>query len=137
MRLVIDNNIIFSIMKPDSASSFIFYRLLEKGYEFFAPLDIVEEFDNHEDECFTKSKISIENFKLRKKEVFSKIKLIELKYYKQEISEIINSLSDKDDVSYMALALKFSCPLWSNDSLLKAQNKVKVLSTEDLIDVFF
>ncbi|MEK6873374.1 MAG: PIN domain-containing protein, partial [Nanoarchaeota archaeon] len=115
MKLVIDNNIVFSIMKPDSASSFLFYKLLEQGYEFFAPLDLVEEFDNHEDECFTKSKISIDNFKLRKKEVFSKINLIELSYYKEEIHKIINSLSDKDDVSYMALALKFSCPLWSND----------------------
>ncbi|PIN95725.1 hypothetical protein COU56_00710, partial [Candidatus Pacearchaeota archaeon CG10_big_fil_rev_8_21_14_0_10_31_9] len=44
---------------------------------------------------------------------------------------------DKKDAEFLALCLKFSCVLWSNDSALKNQNKVKVLSTEDLIEILF
>ncbi len=137
MKLVIDNNIVFSIMKPDSASSFLFYKLLEQGYEFFAPSYLIEEFNNNERECFVKSKISIDDFKLRKKEVFSIIKFIELDYYKDEVKKLINLIPDKDDITYIALASKLNCALWSNDSLLKNQNKVRVLSTEDLIETLF
>ncbi|MEK6890891.1 MAG: PIN domain-containing protein [Nanoarchaeota archaeon] len=136
MRIIIDNNIVFSIMKPDSVSSLLFYNMLEK-YEFFAPSYLIEEFNNNEKECFAKSKTSIDDFKLRKKEVFSRIKFIELDYYKEEVKKLINLISDKDDIVYLALALKMDCTLWSNDSLLKNQNKVRVLSTEDLIEILF
>lgn len=40
---------------------------------------------------------------------------------------------DPDDAEYLALALRFSYPLWSNDKELKKQLKIKVFSTSDLL----
>ena len=44
---------------------------------------------------------------------------------------------DKNDVDFFALSLKYSCILWSNDTLLKSQNKIKVLTTKEIISLFF
>ena len=40
---------------------------------------------------------------------------------------------DPKDAAYIALALKFSCGVWSNDKKLKEQNKVKVYSTGEIM----
>ncbi|MFQ5531630.1 MAG: PIN domain-containing protein [Candidatus Nanoarchaeia archaeon] len=48
-----------------------------------------------------------------------------------------NLINDVDDSPYIALALKTNCPIWSNDKGLKHQSKVKILSTEDLIEILF
>ena len=42
---------------------------------------------------------------------------------------------DRDDVPYFALALKFNIPIWSNDKKLKEQNKIKVYSTQDILNL--
>lgn len=44
-------------------------------------------------------------------------------------------IPDKDDVDFVALALKLNLPLWSNDSRLKEQSLVKVLSTRELVEI--
>ena len=43
---------------------------------------------------------------------------------------------DKKDTMYFALALKLKCGIWSNDKKLKKQNKIKVLNTKEIIDLF-
>ena len=43
---------------------------------------------------------------------------------------------DSNDVLYFSLALKLNCAIWSNDKKLKQQNKIKIYSTEDLIEEF-
>lgn len=42
---------------------------------------------------------------------------------------------DSDDVVYFALALKFDCSIWSNDKRLKEQPAVKILTTEELLEM--
>ena len=39
------------------------------------------------------------------------------------------------DTQYLALALKLNCAIWSNDKKLKEQDKVKVYSTNELLQV--
>ena len=134
MKLIIDNNILFSLMKPDSTASKIFSIL---SCEFIAPLFVIKEFEKYEDECLKKSRLSNKKFHERKKQIFSKINFIKYEFYKEFINEAINSISDFDDAPYFALALKLNIPIWSNDSILKKQNKIKVLSTKEIIDVLF
>jgi predicted nucleic acid-binding protein len=106
-------------MKPDSTNSKLFSMMKA---EFCAPEFIKQEFDKYVKECLEKSKLSESEFKLRKKEIFEKINFIGFKYYKELIEK----------------AKKINAPIWSNDyPLLKNQNKVKVLSTEDIIDILF
>ena len=41
---------------------------------------------------------------------------------------------DADDTAYIALALHLNCPIWSNDKKLKKQDKVKVITTKELLE---
>jgi predicted nucleic acid-binding protein len=134
MKLIIDNNILFSLMKLDSMASKIFEFL---DADFIAPSFILHEFKKYEKECLQKSKLSKKGFEERKKEILSKIKFIEFSEYNSFIEEAIKNISDKDDAPYFALALKTNLPIWSNDKELKKQDKVTVLSTEDLIQILF
>ena len=43
---------------------------------------------------------------------------------------------DPEDIAFFALALKFSCPIWSNDKRLKQQDKVLVFSTNEITELF-
>lgn len=42
---------------------------------------------------------------------------------------------DNDDSDYFAPSLKLDCAIWSNDKKLKEQNKIKVYSTKELLDL--
>ena len=42
---------------------------------------------------------------------------------------------DPNDAEYFALALKLGCGIWSNDKKLKEQDKIKIYSTSDLIEL--
>lgn len=134
MRLIIDNNILFSLMKPDSTNSHLFSIM---NAEFLAPEFINNEFKKYEDECLLKSKLSKIDFIKRKKEILDKIKFIKFSEYKEFIEKTKLYTKDIDDAPYIILALKLNCPLWSNDKRLKEQSKVKVLSTEDIIEILF
>lgn len=134
MKLIIDNNILFSLMKTDSSASKIFFAL---NCEFVAPSFVLYEFRKYEEDCIKKSKLSKKDFEIRKEEVFSRIRFIDFEIYQEFIDEAIKNIADENDAPYIALALKMKIPLWSNDKLLKSQNKVNVLSTEDIVELVF
>ena len=134
MRLIIDNNILFSLMKPDSMNSKIFSSL---DCEFIAPMFVISEFEKYKEECLRKSGLSKTEFEKRKKDIFSRILFVKFEEYNGFMDGAIKITPDIDDAPYIALALKMNCPIWSNDSALKKQNKVSILSTEDLIELLF
>ena len=51
--------------------------------------------------------------------------------YKQAESSL--PFDAKEDAPFIGLALHLGVPLWSNDKMLKKQEKVKVVSTIELI----
>ncbi len=134
MKLIIDNNILFSLMKPDSVASKIFSFL---NSEFIAPSFIIHEFNKYGDDCLKKSGLSNKEFNKRKDKVFSRINFIDFEEYKKFMHEALKGLIDEDDASYIALALNIKSPIWSNDKDLKKQEKITILSTEDLIKILF
>ncbi len=136
MNLIIDNNVLFSLMKPDSTNSRLFFPM---KVGFLAPEFIKQEFKKYKKECLKKSGISELEFSKRKKEVFDKIKFIQFSQYKSMMKRAKEMMKDIDidDSPYIALALKLNSPVWSNDFLLKNQNKVKVLSTEEIVELLF
>ena len=134
MKLIVDNNILFSLMKLDSTSSRIFSVL---NCEFIAPSFVLHEFRNHEEECLKKSGLTKKKFEIRKKDIINKIKFIDFKDYSEFIKGAVSGLQDEDDAPYIALASKLKIPIWSNDKLLKVQDKVTILSTEDIINILF
>lgn len=121
-------------MKLNSWASKLFSLL---NFNFFAPRFILYEFKKYEDECLRKSGLSKKNFRLRKKEIFSKIEFVNFYEYKGFLIKAMKISLDPDDAPYLALALKLQVPIWSNDKQLKNQEKISVLSTKDIIELVF
>ncbi|MEK6912606.1 MAG: PIN domain-containing protein [Nanoarchaeota archaeon] len=133
MNLILDNNILFSLMNPHSMTSFIF---LDLNAILFAPEFIIEEFNRYEEECRKKSKLDKFKFAERKKVIFSKINFLKLKDFNSFVEPARKFCPGENDVFYFALALELKAPIWSNDKELKNQNKVVVLDTRDIINLY-
>jgi len=131
MRLIIDNNILFSIMNPLSVSAYLFSSIRAK---FFAPEFLKIELDKYKSECLVKSKLSEQQFEIRRTEVESSITFFELDEYEAYLDKAIESLEDPKDSPYLALALELNISIWSNDPHLKQQSSVKVFTTQELIE---
>ena len=130
MDIVLDNNILFSLMNPNSTASILFSSLNSK---FIAPEFIKSEFKKHKDECLLKSKLSKSEFESRLKQIEESIEFINESKYKGFLKESEELISDPDDVDFLALALSTNSIIWSNDKHLKEQSLVPILTTEELI----
>ena len=53
--------------------------------------------------------------------------------FSSSIKEALTLAPHPEDAPYLALALRLSIPIWSNDLGIRAQKKVKVYSTKDLV----
>lgn len=131
MKLVLDNNILFSVINPRSAAAYLFAMLRA---DFSAPEFIKSEFNEHNEDCLSKSKLSEHEFGLRQAEVFGNIKFFKSPEYESFLKTSVKELPDSDDADFLALALSIKAAIWSNDPHLKQQSLVKVYSTKELID---
>lgn len=82
MKIVLDNNIFFSLMNSDSVASYIFTTI---DVEFFAPEYIKQELEEHKGECLFKSKLSEHEFEIRQTEVEERIKFFKESEYDEEL----------------------------------------------------
>jgi predicted nucleic acid-binding protein len=128
MDVVIDANIIFSILIKKGFNDKI---LIEKEIHIYAPFYLKEELLEHSDEILFKTHRSYEEFLEIFKMLMEQIEFVdfELKHY-IAASKIC---SDKDDVPYVALALKLNLPIWSEDKILK-KDFIKVYNTKELVN---
>jgi len=131
MKLVLDNNILFSLMSPFSTASYIFFFLNPK--QIFAPEFIKIELEKYKELCLFKSKLSEHEFELRFEELKEKIKFIKPSEYKRFLKQSIETLPDSKDSPYLALALSTSSIIWSNDPHLKQQPFIKTFTTSELL----
>ena len=129
MLLVVDMNILFSFFKKDSFTR----KLLTKSdLELYSPRYALDELNKHLDELILKAKINIGVFELYKSILPFFVEFVSASEYKDFKNEAELITPDPDDTQYFALALKLGCAIWSNDKLLKKQDKVKVFSTSEL-----
>lgn len=131
MKLVLDNNIFFALMNPQSTASYLFSSIKS---EFLAPEFVKSELDKHKAECLFKSKLSEQEFEIRYDELKNSIKFFKSSEYEGFILQSANSLLDSKDSPYLALALLANSAIWSNDPHLRKQPLVKVYTTEELVD---
>lgn len=134
MKLILDNNILFSLMKPFSVDSYLFSSL---SVEFFAPEFIKSEFNKYKEICLFKSGLSEYEFELRLNDIKDKVKFSKLPEYKSFLKKAKGSVPDPDDEPYIAVALFLNAAIWSNDPHLKQQSLVKVFTTKELVDKLF
>lgn len=131
MKLVLDNNSLFSIMNPHSVSAYIFASI---KCAFIAPEFAKMELTKYKEECLFKSKLSEQEFEIRQEEVEGSIGFVKESEYDGLLLTAIRRLPDPKDAPYLATALLVNAPIWSNDPHLKEQSLVKVFSTKELIE---
>ncbi len=131
MKLAIDANIVFAAFIKDNQTRKI---ILNRNFELFAPDFVLEEVEKYSDYIRKKSKITDMQFKHLKELIFAQISVVPKKYFSKFMIQARKISPDKNDAQYFALALKMKTPIWSNDSKLKKQGKIKILNTSGIID---
>ncbi|MBI2451915.1 hypothetical protein HYV50_02430 [Candidatus Pacearchaeota archaeon] len=91
----------------------------------------------HIEEIIYKTGIPNEKFKELREDLAICVEFIQAEEYKDFLKEASLLLPDyPDDIDFLVLAIKLELPIWSNDTHLKSQNKIKVYTTKELFDFF-
>ncbi len=131
MELIVDTNIIIScLISPGATCDLVFSGELE----LYAPEFLLSEIAKHKHEILTRSGLSEDELTVFLALIFTKIKFVSFGEFKNHITKAKEISPDVNDTEYFALALKLSCPIWSNDKELKKQNIVKISSTQELLN---
>ena len=133
MELVIDANEVISalISLSGKTAEIIFSNKLK----LFAPEYLLEEIGKHKNEILQKIGLSKEELDVLLSLVFLNMELIPFSEFKEFEEEASRVCPDPNDTEYFALALKLGCPVWSEDKLLKKQDRIKVLTTSELLNL--
>ena len=133
MKIILDSNILFSALIKNSKTRELIF---EKNLDLFAPKKLIREINKYEKEISKKSGLSIQNLRIFNQIILKKIIFIEEKEYENLFKKANELCPDKNDVEFFALALKYKIPIWTNDKILKKQNEVKVLNTNEVLEFF-
>ncbi len=129
MKFVVDTNILMTFFWENSFTKGL---LIDQDLEFFAPEYALEEINRNASEIMKKTGISLDKFKELRKDLAMCVEFIPLGEYSKFL-EKVSSIINKEDVDFIALALKLKFPVWSNDRQFKKQRFVKVFTTEEII----
>jgi len=137
MRIILDANIFFAAILKNSGTRKI---ILDYDGQFIFPNYILEEFEKYKFKLFKMSGMTKEEFSEIIYLLLTKVLFISnntIIKHKQEAIEIVKDL-DINDAMYFACALAYpDSIIWSEDKKLKQQNKIKVLNTNEIIELLY
>ena|SRR3989344_6170200 len=134
MNIVADTNILISaLIKNGITREFI----IKSENNFLIPEFEIYEIYEHKKEIIKKSKLLEKEFDVLFIRLLRNIKIIpsDLIIDKKIEAEKIIGHIDKDDVQFIATALIFNAIIWSDDKHFKKQNKIKTLTTKEIINL--
>jgi len=132
MKLVVDANILFAALIKEGSTAEL---LISDKLQLFAPKFLFEEFAKYEELILKKTHRSNEEFTQFLELLKDQIVIVPKKEIAPFIDKAEKISPDPKDTVYLALALALKSNVWSNDKKLKeGQNKINVLSTEELIE---
>ncbi|MFH1440292.1 MAG: PIN domain-containing protein [Candidatus Woesearchaeota archaeon] len=130
--IVVDTNILFTFFWKNSFSPEL---LNKKRIHLIAPELSFKEIKKHSDEIIKKAKISKKEYGIIMSDLFLGVLFFPETEYSDHLDKATKKCPDKDDIDFFALALKYKCPLWSNDQKLKEQDAVEIINTKELIEL--
>jgi len=131
MRLVLDTNILISaLIRNGFARDFIITKSFE--YEFLTPAYTLSEINKYNQYILKKAEITHEQYDFLLDTLFNLIKIINPLTYSKHLKEADKLIEHKTDVPFLACAIFFNCPIWSDDKHFQKQNKVKVFTTKEM-----
>jgi len=132
--LVIDTNILISALIKEGLTREILTNL---KLNFIFPELSLEDIYFYKTDIMRKAKINEKQFYTLLLRLLKYVKIIPLDIinsFREEAHEIMGKI-DKEDTIFIATALAFNCPIWSDDKHFQKQNKIKILTTKDIIDL--
>ena len=133
MIIVIDANELFSLLIKGSKSSKEIF--LSKNIELIAPEFLLDELANNKEELLSKTHRTEDEFSKLLSVFKDRIKFIPEQDFCQFIPEAEKIFPEHTkDASYLAIALMFNCPIWSEEKLLKRQINLPIFNTKELFD---
>jgi predicted nucleic acid-binding protein len=133
IKLVVDSNILFTYFWKNSVAQTLF---LSEELVLCSPEYALGEIKKYEKLLIKKTKTDKKTFDEKRNELAVLVGFFPEEEYKEKLKESSRITPDKNDIDFIALALKMKCPLWSNDKKLKQQKKVRVLTTKEVIMLF-
>lgn len=130
MDFVVDANILFSLSKPSSATN---KMVSDLSLKLFAPDFALEELYKYKEILSEKSGLDFDSIINSLKD---KVEFINKSEYLGLIKKFKDKISDEKDLVYLALGSKLKLPVWSNDSHLKEQSEIDVLTTYEIVSLF-
>jgi predicted nucleic acid-binding protein len=134
VKVVVDTNVLFSFFKSGSATRDL---ILNCPFGLVSPKFALVELKKYSGLIMKKAKISEEKFKLLLKELKGVVEFVDSSIYVNCVRDVKDVCPDEKDVDFLALAFFWQSFLWSNDAVLKRQDKVKIYSTREVVDMFF
>lgn len=133
MDLVIDANIVIAAIIAESGKTRDI--IFSTNIGLFAPEFLLTEIEKHKKEIILKSGLSPSEFDLAMSIISSRIIFVPFSKFEDFVQHAEKKVIDKSDTEYVALSLKLSCPLWSNDKGLQLQDAVKVYTTVEILGI--
>ncbi len=131
MELVVDTNVLISALVKPSNSRIL---LCHPRIILFAPEHLLEEIERNKGAILKKSKISESRFRELLASLLSNISLVKADEFRGFLKQALKIAQHPEDSPFLALALAYNIPVWSNDKGFKRQPAVKVFSTRELIE---
>jgi len=130
MLLVVDATIFTSAL---IARGFTLELFFSDKLQLIVPDWIFTEIEEHKDEIVRQAGISEDEFRLFINLLITRVDIVPAEEVKEWWEKAKGLSPDPDDVQYLAVALKYNCPVWTNDPDFSMQSEVKVLSTADVV----
>lgn len=132
MILVIDANILFSALIKNSLTAELIFN---EDIKLYSCEFIIDEFFKYEKEIMKKTHRTREQFITIMHQLKEIITVIPKEEYFHLIAEAEKFSPDHKDAVYFALAMKLNGSIWSNDKILKKQDRVKVYLTSEILQL--
>lgn len=140
MKIVVDTNIVFSILlKSNSTVGDILFSS-DNNFEFYSCSYMRFEIHKHWEKLKKISKLTDEQLQISYAQILSKLKFVNEEIIPTEIwldSEKITKDFDIDDTDFVALTKFMKATLWTGDKVLYSRLKKckfrKVLNTSELL----
>ncbi|MCK5107889.1 MAG: hypothetical protein KAQ83_04125 [Nanoarchaeota archaeon] len=136
MKIILDTNIILSALIKNSITREI---IVKSEWDFYYPKLALSEIKKYENLIITKAKINKNEYLILMQKLFRYIRIIQDDKIKLNlcVADKIMGHIDPKDVIFVASNLYIEDSIiWSDDKDFDKQNKVTVMKTNEILDIF-
>ena len=131
MKLVIDAGIVFTALTGFGITKKVLFL---KDLKLYSPKQLLEELNEHKPRILKLSSLSSDEIEELLKLIKERISFVPEKSFESFLEQANSLIPDKEDTSYLALALSKNIPVWSNDEHFKKQSLAEIFNTKELVE---